>query len=92
MAAGRPTADTGVVTTQGTTDDRVRAVEETAAGAALAAGLDAVARLHDQAMELIAHLADTWDQPAADGQGDGVRVLRLAERPTVTQRAENAAA
>ena len=80
------------MTTQGTTEDLASVAEETVAGAALAAGLDAVARLHEEAMELIAHLADTWDEPADDAQADDVRVLRLAERPTVAQRVESAAA
>jgi hypothetical protein len=85
------------VTTPGTTEDLADAAEETAAGVALAAGLDAVARLHDDALHLLAHLAETWDQPAeadqaADQPADEVRVLRLAERPVVAQRVEAAAA
>ena len=75
------------MTTTGTTDDRVSAVEETAAGAALAAGLDALARLRDDALAHIAHLADTWDHPQ-----DDVRVLHRAELPTVTHRVEATAA
>jgi hypothetical protein len=89
---GPPTADTGDVTTQGTTDDRASAAEETAAGAALAAGLEAVARLHDDAMAVIARLAEGREPTGDDRAQDDVRVLRLAERPTVAQRAENAAA
>jgi hypothetical protein len=88
-----PAADDDRVTTQGTTEDLASAAEETVAGAALAAGLAAVADLHDDAMALISHLAETWDHPAAaDEQGDGVRVLRMADRPTVGQRIETAAA
>jgi hypothetical protein len=75
------------VTTLGTTADLAPDAEETASGAALAAGLDAVARLYDDALDRIDHLAETWDQ--AD---DEVRVLRPAERPTVTLRVEAAAA
>jgi len=84
-----PTADTGDVTTQGTTDDLAGTAEETAAGAALAAGLDAVARLHDDAMAVIARLAEGRGDDQAQ---DDVRVLRLAERPTVAQRVDTAAA
>jgi hypothetical protein len=87
-----PAADTGDVTTQGTTDDLASAAEETAAGAALAAGLDAVARLHDDAMAVIARLAEGQEAAGDDQAQDDVRVLRLAERPTVAQRVETAAA
>jgi hypothetical protein len=81
------------VTTQGTTEDLAGAAEETVAGGALAAGLAAVAGLHDEAMAFIARLAETWDEPAAAGeQRDAVRLLRLAERPMVGQRNEPAAA
>jgi hypothetical protein len=45
------------VTTPGTTQDLATEAEESAAGAALAAGLDTVARLHDEAMDRIAQLA-----------------------------------
>ena len=72
------------MTTPGTTDDLARAAGETAAGAALAAGLDAMARLYDDALARIASLAD---QPR-----DDVQVLRRAELPTVDQRVEAAAA
>ena len=75
------------MTTPGTTDDVATDVEETAAGLALAAGLDAVARMHDDALHAIAQLAEDWD-----ADEDEVRVVRLAERPRVTQRAEAAAA
>jgi hypothetical protein len=75
------------VTTPGTTDDLASAAEETTASAALAAGLDALTHLHDDALARIAHLADTWDQPQ-----DDVRVLRRAELPTVAHRVEAAAA
>jgi hypothetical protein len=81
----RRTADEWSVTISGTTADRTTGAEETAATAALAAGLDAVAQLYDDAMDLIAHLAETWDSP------EEVRVVRLAERPTVSQRVEAAA-
>jgi hypothetical protein len=75
------------VTTPEMTDDLMLEDGETPVGAAYTAGLDAVARLHDDALDGIARLAETWDSPA-----DEVRVLRLAERPMVTQRAEAAAA
>jgi hypothetical protein len=99
------------VTTQETTDVLVAGNEQTAVEAAYAAGLDAVIRLHDDALARIAHLAETWDQPQAEVQqaevqvqaqqaeaqqaevseddvptGE-VRVLRMAELPTVVQRA-----
>jgi hypothetical protein len=109
------------VTTQETTDVLVAGNEQTAVEAAYAAGLDAVIRLHDDALARIAHLAETWDQPPAEVQqaevqqahvqvqaqqaeaqqaeaqqaevseddvptGE-VRVLRMAELPTVVQRA-----
>jgi predicted nucleotide-binding protein len=115
------------VTTQETTDATVAGNEQTAVEAAHAAGLDAVIRLHDDALARIAHLAETWDQPQAEVQqaeapnaevqqpevqqpqveqaaapqaaaqraevseddvptGE-VRVLRMAELPTVVQRA-----
>ena len=61
--------------------------EGTAAGLALAEALSAVARLHDDAMATIAQLAETGDAPDAEE-----RVVRLAERPTVGQRTEAAAA
>ena len=80
------------MTTPGTTDDVATDVEETAAGLALAAGLDAVARLHDDALHAIAQLAENWDADSGDADEDGVRVVRLAERPRVTQRTEAAAA
>jgi hypothetical protein len=72
------------VTTPGTT---ATDAEDTAAGLALAEALHAVARLHDDAMAAIAQLAEAWDAPA-----EPVRVVRLAERPTVGQRIEAAAA
>ncbi|WP_216870516.1 hypothetical protein [Modestobacter excelsi] len=72
------------MTTPGTT---ATDVEDTAAGLALAEALHAVARLHDDAMSTIAQLAETGDAPA-----DPVQVVRLAERPTVGQRSEAAAA
>ena len=75
------------MTTPGTTTDVATDVEETAAGLALAAGLDVVARLHDDALHAIAQLAEDWD-----ADEDEVRVVRLAERPRVTQRAEAVAA
>jgi hypothetical protein len=79
------------VTTPETTDDLALEVEQPAGAAilevALAEGLDAVARLHEAALDLIAHLAETWNSP-----DDEVRVLRLAERPAVSQRVEAAAA
>jgi hypothetical protein len=87
------TADDHRVTSQGTTEDLAGAAGQTAAGAALAAGLEAVADLHDDAMALIAHLSETWDhRAAADEQGDAVRVLQIADRPTVGQRIKTAAA
>jgi hypothetical protein len=72
------------VTTPGTT---ATDAEDTAAGLALAEALQAVARLHDDAMATIAQLAETGDAPA-----EPVRVVRLAERPSVGQRIEAAAA
>lgn len=75
------------MTISGTTEDLPVEVEQTAATAALTEALDAVARMHADAVELIAHLADTWDSPA-----DAVRVLQPAERPAVGQRVEAAAA
>ena len=109
------------MTTQETTDATVAGNEQTAVEAAHAAGLDAVIRLHDDALARIAHLAETWDQPQAEvqqaevqqahvqqahvqvqaQQAEGqqaevseddvptgeVRVLRMAELPTVVQRA-----
>ena len=73
-------ADGTPVTTPGTTDTRTSDAEATAAEAAHLAGLETVARLHDEAMDLIAQLAESGDSPA-----DEVRVLRMTERPTVTQ-------
>ena len=72
------------MTTPGTT---ATDAEDTAAGVALTEALQAVARLHDDAMSTIAQLAETGDAPA-----DRVQVVRLVERPTVAQRAEAAAA
>jgi hypothetical protein len=74
------------MTTPGTTEDRLRDDEGTAAGAALTLALEAVAALHEQALATIAELAATWDAPV-----DGARVLRLAERPGVGARARAAA-
>ena len=90
MSTARPAADEGSVTTPGDTDDLVPAVAATPAGDALAAALDAVAALYDDALERIAHLAETWD--VVDAPADDVRVLRLTERPTVGQRVEHVAA
>ena len=73
------------MTTPGSTD--AAAVEETPAGLALAAGLEAVGRLHDDALHSIAQLAENWDTDEEE-----VRVVHLAERPQVTQRAEATAA
>jgi hypothetical protein len=72
------------VTTPGTT---ATDAEDTAAGVALTEALQAVARLHEDAMSTIAQLAETGDAPA-----EPVRVVRLAERPSVGQRIEAAAA
>jgi hypothetical protein len=52
-----------------------------------ATALDAVARIHDAALAAIADLAATWETA-----GDDVRVVRLAERPTVALRIEAVAA
>ena len=68
------------------TTEEPMAEDGTPAGDACAAALDAVARIHDDALATIARLAETWDAP------EDVRVVRLAERPTVAQRAEPAAA
>jgi hypothetical protein len=75
------------VTTPGTTDAVITENQGTAAEAAHIAGLEAVARLHEEAMGRIAHLAEGWDSPADEG-----RVLRMTERPTVTQHVEAVAA
>jgi hypothetical protein len=75
------------MTTLRTTAAPATGAEATAAAVALDAGLDAVAGLYTDAMECIAHLAETWDQPEDDAP-----VVRLTERPTVIQRAEAAAA
>jgi len=74
------------VITPATPDARPAADEGAPIDAAYAAGIDAVGRLHDDALQLIAHLADAWAAPA-----DDARVLRMAERPTVAQRADAAA-
>ncbi|WP_369140343.1 hypothetical protein [Modestobacter versicolor] len=85
------------MTTPGTTELALEA-EETAAAAALTAGLAAVAELYDEALSRIAALAEHGDQADAtdvDEAGtpaDEVRVLRMAERPVVGQRVESAAA
>jgi hypothetical protein len=79
------------VTTPGTTENPTTEVAASAAGAALAEGLEAVARLHDEAMDRIAQLAEDGAVPE-DAPEDEVRVLRLLERPDVLQRAEPAAA
>ena len=78
------------MTTLGTTEDHVAADEGTPTDVTYAAGIDAVARLHDDALQLIAHLAEAWAAPAP-AAADDVRVLRIAERPTVTQRVDVAA-
>jgi hypothetical protein len=75
------------VTTSGTTDALTTDDGGTAADAAHLAGLEAVARLHDEAMDRIAQLAERWASPAEEG-----RVLRITERPTVTQHVEAVAA
>ena len=80
------TADESIVTTPETTDVPVAVDDPTALDTAFAAALDAVSRLHDDALAAIAALADAWDTPA-----DEVRVLRRAELPTVTQRVDAAA-
>ena len=76
------------MTTPGTTDDHTPEAEGTAIDVAYAAGCDAVVRLHDEALQLIAHIAQAWAAPA----DESVVVLRIAERPTVGQRADAAAA
>jgi len=80
------TADEQGMTSPAPTDDRA-AAEGTPIDVAHAAGIDAVARLHDDALRLIASLAEAWAAPVED-----VRVLRLAERPTVAQRDDAVAA
>jgi hypothetical protein len=75
------------VTTPGTTDALITEDEATAAEAAHIAGLEAVARLHEEAMARIAQLAEGWHAGADEG-----RVLRMTERPTVTQHVEAVAA
>jgi hypothetical protein len=79
----RRTADEEDVTTPGTTPT---ATEETAAGLALAEALAEVARLHEDALATIAQLAETGDTPE-----EPVRLVRLAERPTVGHRDRAAA-
>ena len=74
------------MTTPETTDVPVAVDDPTAVDTAHAAALDAVSRLHDDALATIAALAENWDAPT-----DGVRVLRRAELPTVTQRVDAAA-
>ena len=69
------------------TDDLIAEDGVTPVGDAFAAALDAVARIHDDALAAIARLAESWDAP-----DDDVRVVRLAERPTVAHRVEAAAA
>jgi hypothetical protein len=73
------------VTTPGTTDDV--AAEGSDADTALAAGLEALAVLHDGAMTVIAQLAETWAVPDGDH-----RVLRMTGRPTLAAPGEVAAA
>ncbi|MCZ2815232.1 hypothetical protein [Modestobacter sp. VKM Ac-2984] len=68
-------------------DDPVPFGPQTVVQEATAAGLAAIARLHDEALAAIAALAESWDQPA-----DPVRVLRTAERPAVVLRPGNTAA
>jgi len=80
------TADEVDMTTD-THDERIAEDGLLPVGAAYAAGVDAVARIHDEALAEIARLADTWDSPE-----DDMRVVRLAERPAVALRTEAAAA
>ena len=82
------TADEVSVTTPGTTDALVAEDEPTTVETAYAAALDALSRLHDDAMASIAVLAGTGATSEPDGE---VRVLRMAELPTVTQRVDAAA-
>jgi hypothetical protein len=87
VSIGSRDADERLVTTLATTDALITEDEATAAEAAHIDGLEAVARLHEQAMARIAQLAEGWNAPA-----DEPRVLRMTERPTVTQHVEAAAA
>jgi hypothetical protein len=80
------TADEVDMTTD-THDERIAEDGLLPVGAAYAAGVEAVARIHDEALAEIARLADTWDSPE-----DDMRVVRLAERPAVALRTEPAAA
>jgi hypothetical protein len=75
------------VTTPGTTAVLASEDDETTAEAAYAAGLDAVSRLYDDAMELIARLAESADEP-----DDEVGVLRMVQRPPLAPSSETAAA
>ena len=50
-------------------------------------GHAAVARLHDEALAVIAALADGWNSPVEEG-----RVLRMSQRPTLDSRPVVAAA
>jgi hypothetical protein len=75
--------------TTDTLDDRIAEDDLLPVDDAYAAGLDAVTRIHDDALAAIARIAETWE---AAGSPEDTRVVRLAERPAVTQRIEAAAA
>jgi hypothetical protein len=75
VTVGRRTAEDTAVTAPETTEDAVSAEGTEAAAREL------VQRLHDEAMQLIADLAENWDPTAAAGPAERISVLRISELP-----------
>ena len=76
----RRTADDSCVTAPQTTEDAVSTEEMDAAARAL------VQRLHDEAMEHIADLAENWDPTAEAEPTEQISVLRISQLPAPPPR------
>jgi hypothetical protein len=74
------TADDTCVTAPQTTEDAVSTAEADAAARAL------VQRLHDEAMQLIADLAESWDPAAEADPTEQISVLRISQLPAPPPR------
>jgi hypothetical protein len=76
----RRTADDSCVTAPQTTEDVVPTEEIDAAARAL------VQRLYDEAMQLIADLAENWEPTAAAEPAEPISVLRISQLPAPPPR------
>ena len=82
----RRTADDTCVTAPQTTEDVVPTEDVVSTEEFDAAARALVQRLHDEAMQLIADLAENWDPTAAAEPAEQVSVLRISELPAPPPR------